>query len=115
MKRRMIKSFDYTSKMSWTMTGVYEGKKASITWKDGELLGDSELSGSQAIVRRIIAVAKTMEGKELGPVMGPYTYKDHLKSPLTTLWLSPFVFDEDPRPKSFGDVPYAWAPKGAKV
>jgi hypothetical protein len=68
-----------------------------LTWDAGNLDGD------MIPVRAVQALAQGAEGSPVGPVEGPYTRRNHLSSPLSTLILCARVFD--PGFRTGGDVP----------
>lgn len=52
-----------------------------LTWKEGKLEGNDKL------VKMIESEAKFLEGTAVGPPTGPWTEKDHLIDPISTVFL----------------------------
>lgn len=70
----------------YTMAFDLGGRTRQVTWKDGELSGDS------TAVRELTRAAKIWEGFEVGPPTGPYTTKNHLADPLSAFFLAQEFF-----------------------
>lgn len=68
----------------------------TITWDDGKVTGSHSKS--------LRLLAKMKEGKEVGPVGGPYTYKNHLSDPISAAILMSELFNYRDIEWS-GDVP----------
>lgn len=73
-----------------TITGILrnttDDRVRRVTWDNGKLDGDATACASlraESIVRR---------GSRLGPTMGPYTYRNHLRSARSVLTLADAVF-----------------------
>ncbi len=94
--------------MRYTVTGTIEGRTFTVTYEDGRITGD------EPAVRLIEATARSLEGEPVGPVGGPYTDRDHLRDPLSALFVMREAFDEVV--SATGDVPEAPdAPEDAAV
>lgn len=63
--------------MRFHLTGVLKesNRAESLTWENGQVKGPSDL------IQEVLALARLYEGRELGPVEGPYTYSEHLRDP----------------------------------
>ena len=79
----------------FTVKGKYERKKASITWEDGLVYGNPELT--RAVLLR------NEESDREGPIGGPYTTSKHLSNPLSSLTMILSVMDS--WNSTSGDVP----------
>ena len=90
----------------FTVTGIFEGVVASVTWDAGEFVVNQETD--EADVAAILGVelrAARLAGQEVGPVGGPYTFENHLADPLSALFVIREAFDEIGIVE--GDVPEA--------
>jgi hypothetical protein len=88
-----------------TFTGTRNGKQISITWEDGALSGDEQVTGW------IKHYAAAMDGQIVGPVGGPYSTTDHLADPYAASELIRSIFPGSVQVE--GDLPYRIAPDGA--
>ena len=57
----------------------------TITWDDGKVTGNR--------ARSLRLLARMREGKEVGPIGGPYTYKNHLLDPISSAVLISELFN----------------------
>lgn len=84
--------------MKYTILGTIEDQEVRVTWNDGEIEGDPQA------VDELLALAMFLEGKAVGPEPeGPFTYRNHLSDPLSTLVLIEDVLDDITRRQ--GDFP----------
>jgi hypothetical protein len=67
--------------MSYTVRGLLNGERVTITWEDGVLSGDA------VAVELLELRARALEGREVGPPTGPFTVRRHLANPLSTVFL----------------------------
>jgi hypothetical protein len=77
---------------------VGTGDLATIQWTDGIVRGD------RFACDLLRGVARDRDGQFVGPVEGPYTLRDHLKSGLSAVMLIRELFDEETLQWA-GDVP----------
>jgi hypothetical protein len=68
--------------MTYTLTVDFKGGRYTLTWDHGEVSSDND-----AFLLFVTATAKGLEGRAIGPVMGPYTRINHLADPLSTVCL----------------------------
>lgn len=68
--------------MKFTATGTRNGKKVSLTWKNGKIIGGDDVC--RALVE---GAAEGYEGHMVGPAAGPYTKTKHLKDPVSAFCL----------------------------
>lgn len=71
---------------------------ATIQWTDGIVRGDRYACD---LLRKF---ARDLDGTFVGPVEGPYTDRDHIRSGLSTVMLIRELFDEETLQWA-GDVP----------
>ena len=81
----------------YEVRGIYAGVEVTVTWDDGRL------SGHESAVYAAGLRARSREGQPVGPVCGPYTYTEHLQSPLSALFILEGVFDRID--EATGDLP----------
>lgn len=78
-------------------------REVVIQWRDdGTLGGDREVAGM------LRAFAASVEGNAVGPIEGPYTYRDHLKSGLSAVMLIDGLFERVD--EWIGEVPRRFSP-----
>ena len=90
--------------MTFTLRGRLRGdtRVREITWDDGRL------SGSDGLVALLRREAVRLDGVPVGPEpSGPYTVRDHLADPLSTLVLLGRLVEPDA--ETFGDVPAVYS------
>lgn len=81
----------------FTVAVRYLDKERKIKWDKGVLSGDP------ALVLFVKMEANSLEGIPVGPGEGPFTMRDHLKDPLSTLMI--IVRGFGPIIDSTGDLP----------
>ena len=74
--------------MRFTISGTFQGEPAFLTWEDGKITG-----GTKEPKCRVDALGKRDDIGSVGPATGPYTSKNHLKSPLSAFELMKNVLD----------------------
>ena len=74
--------------MTFSVFGIMDDRVVQVTWKDGELEGDSRA------VARIQARAFALEGREVGRPSGPFTLEEHLSDANSALYIIDEVLDE---------------------
>ena len=85
--------------MAYTLTGRYRGRTVTIEYSDSK-----EITGDDEFVFLLEAKAELMDGFPVGPIMGKTTRRNHLKSPISALFLMWPMFESPP---SFaGEHPY---------
>lgn len=72
--------------MKFTVVGTIQGRPARITWDNGQLTGDP------VAIQLLRIEAELADGEDIGPVEGPYVYKNHLADPVATYFLLCRVF-----------------------
>jgi hypothetical protein len=82
--------------MKFTATGMFQGRRVSITWEDGEVSGDPEA------VAALKQLAKDKVGEPVGISTFHRTTHHHLKSNLSTWVLLIHILD---MPTFEGDKP----------
>lgn len=100
--------------MIYSVTGVYGTSEATVTWVDGVLRGgrpgQAPTGWDIAALAAIELKALRLEGREVGPIPGPYTTADHIDDPLSALFVMREVFEVIVSTR--GDVPEAPQPGG---
>lgn len=89
--------------MKFSIYGVIDDEEVRITWNNGSVDGD------RVAVDELIALAKVLEGTAVGPEPdGPFTHRNHLSDPLSTMLLVEDVMDDILR--RVGELPQTmWA------
>ena len=67
---------------AWKVRGTFKGRSVVLGFRDGELWGD------ELAVAAIEARSGELEGIPVGPVGGPYTFKEHARNVFGALMLA---------------------------
>ena len=81
--------------MSFEVTGIFEGTVATVVWDAGEIVFGPESEPEDVAASLGVELhAARLEGRDVGPIGGPYTQTNHLRDPLSALFVIRDAFDD---------------------